>query len=79
MGEYYWNNLITMEKLILIGSVAANIALFIGWAWRGFVWIKKRNELEQEVASIKEELAIMTYALLSCLEKHLNKKAHEVR
>ena len=85
-----------MDKIITYASVGAAIVFFVGWVWRGFSWIKKRNELEQEVTDIKEELAIMTYALLSCLrvqqkqgfdtgdaieimEKHINKKAHEVK
>lgn len=66
---------VTWQTIITAASVISAIALIISKYNKGYDWVKRQNEQDQQIASIKDEMkgikteqAITTRGILACLK-----------
>ena len=69
----------TLQTFILVASAISSLVALIGFLWTIFKFINRQNEqdkeikevkeaLKAEITSIREELQVITYGILSALD-----------
>ncbi len=59
---------IDVQTIITAAAVLAAVAAFIGYYNKAYRWVQKQSAQDAEIASIKEEMTLLTYGILSCLK-----------
>lgn len=60
--------LITWQTIVTIASVLAAIIAIFKYYNKGYDWVKKQNEQDQQIQDIKDEQRVLTYGVLACLK-----------
>lgn len=56
------------QTIVAAASVIAAVIAFVGYYNKAFTWVKKQNEQDFEIKSVKEEQKLLTYGILACLK-----------
>ncbi len=59
---------IDVQTIITAAAVLAAVVGLIGYYNRAYRWVQKQSIQDAEIASIKEEMTLLTYGILSCLK-----------
>ena len=59
--------LVTWQTIVTIASVLAAIIAIFKYYNKGYDWVKKQNEQDQQIQDIKDEQRVLTYGVLACL------------
>lgn len=51
-----------------MASVLAAIVAIMKYYNKGYSWVKKQNEQDEQIKAIKEEQTVLTYGVLACLK-----------
>lgn len=60
--------LVTWQTIVTIASVLAAIIAIFKYYNKGYDWVKKQNEQDQQIQDIKDEQRVLTYGVLACLK-----------
>lgn len=56
------------QTIITAAAVLAAAVGLLGYYNRAYRWVQKQSAQDAEIASIKEEMTLLTYGILSCLK-----------
>lgn len=60
--------LVTWQTIVTVASVLAAIIAVFKYYNKGYDWVKKQNEQDEQIKAIKEEQTVLTYGVLACLK-----------
>lgn len=60
--------LVTWQTIVTVASVLAAIIAIMKYYNKGYDWVKKQNEQDEQIKAIKEEQTVLTYGVLACLK-----------
>ena len=60
--------LVTWQTIVTVASVLAAIIAIFKYYNKGYDWVKKQNEQDQQIQDIKDEQRVLTYGVLACLK-----------
>lgn len=58
---------IAVDTIVTISSLVTAVVVIFGYYNKVFKWVEEQNKQGQELDRQKEELAILTFGVLSCL------------
>lgn len=56
------------QTIVTVASVLAAIVAIMKYYNKGYNWVKKQNEQDEQIKAIKEEQTVLTYGVLACLK-----------
>lgn len=56
------------QTIVTVASVLAAIVAIMKYYNKGYDWVKKQNEQDEQIKAIKEEQTVLTYGVLACLK-----------
>ncbi len=56
------------QKIITLGAVITAIAVILGYVFKAFEFYRKQKQKDEEINYIKEENALICFALSACLD-----------
>ena len=56
------------QMIVTAASVLAAIVAIMKYYNKGYSWVKKQNEQDEQIKAIKEEQTVLTYGVLACLK-----------
>lgn len=56
------------QTIVTVASVLAAIVAIMKYYNKGYSWVKKQNEQDEQIKAIKEEQTVLTYGVLACLK-----------
>lgn len=59
---------IDWQTIVTVASVLAAIVAIMKYYNKGYSWVKKQNEQDEQIKAIKEEQTVLTYGVLACLK-----------
>lgn len=60
--------MVTWQTVVTVSAVLAAIFSILRYYNRGYDWVKKQDQQEKEIKSIKEEQQLLTFGVLACLK-----------
>lgn len=60
--------LVTWQTIVTVASVLAAIVAIMKYYNKGYDWVKRQNEQDEQIKAIKEEQTVLTYGVLACLK-----------
>ena len=60
--------MVTWQTVVTVSAVLAAIFSIRRYYNRGYDWVKKQEQQEKEIKSIKEEQQLLTFGVLACLK-----------
>lgn len=59
---------VTWQTIITVAAVLAAIFAILRYYNKGYDWVKKQEQQEDEIKTIKEEQQLLTTGILACLK-----------
>lgn len=59
---------VNWQTIVTVASVLAAIVAIMKYYNKGYDWVKKQNEQDEQIKAIKEEQTVLTYGVLACLK-----------
>lgn len=59
---------VTWQTIITVAAVLAAIFAILRYYNKGYDWVKKQEQQEAEIKTIKEEQQLLTTGILACLK-----------
>lgn len=56
------------QTIVMAASIIAAIISLLKYYNKGYSWVKKQNEQDEQIKAIKEEQTVLTYGVLACLK-----------
>lgn len=60
--------MVTWQTVVTVSAVLAAIFSILRYYNQGYDWVKKQDQQEKEIKSIKEEQQLLTFGVLACLK-----------